>query len=805
MEKNEVRLKALARLAQSTTDAAKAALLTELDEAAATLQTETEYETLVQSLEVLNVIGYRFSDRTVGVIANFIQMIEARKLTYSQAHEVIADYISKYSNAQSLIVKAVEAVVRLRYYETRAVLRVLLALYGHHSESVRKKVRSGLDSLAKYDLDVFYGVDRKGGIGPAPQNEVLGALESMDESALKANYKASLRLLTGMLSPILEGVSWTYKTATISHGTIPALPSVSDIRARSIALLCRLYSLAESKQQKLAVINALSEGTRTDPRGAADDKTRAMIARDSVEILAFFVQLVPSEDFQIVQKIESNSYWMFMHALSEETKAAALKVENAVADNKEYAIYRTLIGFEGIFGDWSADQGSSQQFEAIEKERRQKASDFAYSITADTYAEWRARILEYAKTESDDLATFPMFYHFLAEFAAARPELVLRLVTEDTAGVARFLIPILSSLWNGTHREHARKLIETWIGEAQPGRDHHLFATTKMFLSTSELDVELLKRLLEKAAEIKNVPSVRQVVTVAIARWDGAEEAVLRELLFPALDVLTKMKDASWIFETWFRKEARDLFAKMDADGIEHVLRNLLALDKIDYHAEEVLYGLGQRNPERVMRFLIERIVIEAKTRSNNEARDFDAIPFEFHKLQELLSKIPGTAVRGVLEQYRTDATLFTYQCAKLLKNIFPKFPEEFEAELLQLVRGGGDSNLEFVLGVLRNYNGEPFVHRLCKEIVKAVDSDSSLLNEVAIALETTGVVSGEFGMAEAYERKRQEVLDWLSDPNDKVKAFAKRYVADLEQMRDAETRRAEEGIALRKHRFGEE
>jgi len=75
-------------------------------------------------------------------------------------------------------------------------------------------------------------------------------------------------------------------------------------------------------------------------------------------------------------------------------------------------------------------------------------------------------------------------------------------------------------------------------------------------------------------------------------------------------------------------------------------------------------------------------------------------------------------------------------------------------------------------LGCSATILGEPSVHRLCKEIVKAVDSDSSLLNEVAVALETTGVVSGEFGMAEAYERKRQEVLDWLSDPNEKVKSL---------------------------------
>jgi len=163
-----------------------------------------------------------------------------------------------------------------------------------------------------------------------------------------------------------------------------------------------------------------------------------MIAGDSVQVFSFFAQLVSREDFQIVQKIESNSYWIFVHALSDEVKSAALKVEKAIADNREYAIYRTLIGFEGIFGDWSTYERKSQQFEAIEEERRKKASDYARSITADTYAEWRARILEYAKTESDDLATFPVFYHFFAEFATARPELAQRLVTEDTTGVARF-------------------------------------------------------------------------------------------------------------------------------------------------------------------------------------------------------------------------------------------------------------------------------------------------------------------------------------------------------------------------------
>src|SRR5207302_1515678 len=96
-------------------------------------------------------------------------------------------------------------------------------------------------------------------------------------------------------------------------------------------------------------------------------------------------------------------------------------------------------------------------------------------------------------------------------------------------------------------------------------------------------------------------------------------------------------------------------------------------------------------------------------------------------------------------------------------------FSDEFEAELLKLVQEGGERNLEFVLAVLRNYHGQPFIHRLSKEIVKSIPIDSTFRTEVAIALETTGVVSGEFGVSEAYERKRQEVLDWLTDPDERV------------------------------------
>jgi hypothetical protein len=343
--------------------------------------------------------------------------------------------------------------------------------------------------------------------------------------------------------------------------------------------------------------------------------------------------------------------------------------------------------------------------------------------------------------------------------------------------------------------------------EARVGDEHHLFASAKLFLSTKGLDLDLLTLLLEKAVQIKDIPTIRQVTAVAIVRYStaGADAASLKQLLFRALDVLAHERDASWIYEAWFRGEARQLFAELEKEETDHVLQNLRVLSKIEYHAEEVLALIAERAPERIVEFFCERINREPEEEGSRRAIEFEAVPFEFHKLQEPLSKIPKAAVRIVLAQFRGDASLFAFRGARLLHNIFPKFSDEFEAELLQLIKQGGEPDYRFVVGILRSYHGEPFIHRLCKEIVKAIQDDSSLRTEILIALETTGMVSGPFGFSVAYERKRTEVLEWLMDPDDRVQEFAKWYISNLERMRDTERKRAEEDIALRKFGYGEE
>jgi hypothetical protein len=90
-------------------------------------------------------------------------------------------------------------------------------------------------------------------------------------------------------------------------------------------------------------------------------------------------------------------------------------------------------------------------------------------------------------------------------------------------------------------------------------------------------------------------------------------------------------------------------------------------------------------------------------------------------------------------------------------------------------------------------------LHEVCKAVVAVLPDDERRLNEVEIILQSTGVVTGEFGMVQVYQARKEEVADWLADARLKVRAFAERYQRTLDRAIAAEQRRSESGHELRR------
>ena len=87
---------------------------------------------------------------------------------------------------------------------------------------------------------------------------------------------------------------------------------------------------------------------------------------------------------------------------------------------------------------------------------------------------------------------------------------------------------------------------------------------------------------------------------------------------------------------------------------------------------------------------------------------------------------------------------------------------------------------------------------------IRALDDNDQRLGLVEIVLDSTGVTTGEYGLRDAYKRKKDEVAPWLAYERNKMRAFAERYTRTLNRQIAAEQPRAQEDIEMRKREFGE-
>lgn len=108
----------------------------------------------------------------------------------------------------------------------------------------------------------------------------------------------------------------------------------------------------------------------------------------------------------------------------------------------------------------------------------------------------------------------------------------------------------------------------------------------------------------------------------------------------------------------------------------------------------------------------------------------------------------------------------------------------------------------DFVLSILQNYRGEASTYVVLKEIVSRFPDDQHKLRGVRVSIDSTGVVSGEFGLAEVWQTKKESLAEWLTDNRPAVKAFAEKHIAELDLMIASEGRRVESETEMRNRSY---
>ena len=698
--------------------------------------------------------------------------------------------------------EALQLIDDLRYADISLTFRTLCDLYpGVRSDDERKRISQSFESLGRNDLNVWKQV------GFGVQQTLYEAIQAFPEGERTALRSIIVTLGSLFLDTELQGTTWHFESVSIQRGAVRASSSYGEFRGKVLAMLFDLYRDASSPAEKLIVTQALSTGTRLPMDDARADVIE-LVLDDTKKIAEFYADRAAGESFELLQHLEHQFLYLYRRGkeLTAATWGAAVNAKasavvsvieafrDRINSNQQFVKFKTLVGFESVFPpEW---EGDAMDIEGPEKYRSAQITKYAESVAAENAEGWYDVIKLCAAVESDDLATFPSFGEFLKQLTARSPDIVIGYLQKDDGVLDSFLPSILSGLaeGEGASPDVSLSLITEWIKNGK-----HLGAIAHYLRFAEKTSPDLVVELGAQAVKAKDTIAAIGTLTAIVARQLSG---LIDSVLLPILRMLTEMKDARWVRAIWYLKQLAPFLAGLSEAQSQVIVDGMLLRNRIDHHDEWILRDIAKHHSRVVLQFFKDRIDREAAHESEER---YEAVPFQMNELGRPLAANATLAVQMVRSWYIPGDHLFEFTGGRLLQNIFPAFSPEFEAALLALTRTGNDDDLNFVLKVLRSYDGEQFLNEVSKGVIEALPEEDKRLDEVEIILEATGVVSGRFGMVQAYQRKKEETNSWLTDARAKVRAFAERYQRTLDRSIAAEQRRSEADYELSRREWQEE
>lgn len=699
--------------------------------------------------------------------------------------------------ADTVIGLVVEIIERIRYADITGTLQLLVDIFREEiDEDIRQNIVNVVKRLAEHDIDAYRQV------GPGIQMALINHLAAMSDAEIDRVRPIAIAVWAEAIQSDITGTKWRADSVMLSSGAVPLSEQLKEIRDKAIQALFAAYDRSTDDAQRRAILSALDAATRTPSPAQHSNELRATTLKDSRRIVDFARARAKTMSFALLQHLEHKFLYDYFRAkgfaedrenrfgCQDEAKAlvsSILAFRDTVNSDAAFVRYKVLVGFESVYPEHWVNE--NVDFHSDEQYRRAEADRYIVDIGAANEAGWFDVIERCAETKSDDLATFPVFGNFISNLAERKPEVADRLLTRASDDLRAFLAGFL----NGFVRSGRREIYDRVFGvELQSARN--LAGVARHIRYSDVAAADLAGSVLARAIEKEHVPAVVECLLFALEHYEAERIPAPDEFVGHALDFLNKHKNSSWVWNAWFLQNVSKFYESLTQERLAKILENLGYLRKIDHQSERILVRLAQRWPEEIWDFFGKRLDRDVE---EGEER-FEAVPFSFHGLEKELSKNPQLGIKKGMTWFGRNSELFEFRGGRLLSSAFPNCTPEFATALAELVKTGGETEADFALQTLRNYEGETSTHVVLKEVVSKFSEDKYRMSMVGICIDSTGVVSGELGFAQAWRARKETMAEWLADDRPVVRAFAEQHIRTLDLRIAEEHRRAEANKEMR-------
>lgn len=692
--------------------------------------------------------------------------------------------------AEDVSRQALEVVDQLKYLGEDAARLTWLALVsiypGASSDTERRRILDSVHSLAKNDLRVWEVA------GPVVQAVIVGELASMSPEAISAVRPVVLKAIGAMQNLEAEATAFKGDTFTLSRGVVPHSRELESIGDRCFQILRTLLISSATDAERREVLAHLKQSGHGAFQ-SAPEATVAMVVRNAAKAADLIAELAPTLSFELRQELENDALWDFRRYLAqgpdtapcsdkEACEALAQSIQRlrqVLNSDAGFHVFKVLVGYNSVFEPAWDDPDFEVEREDAYREQQRDAI-IAGIDEADT-RNWRETLLRCAGTDATDGATLPPFLTFLRALGKARPHMVLGFIHDDNPVWERFLPDMFKGVELGGLAADLQELVDTWIDAGT-----HLGAVVRYLESADPFDADQLVRATRKAMAAGD----DRAVLFAVSAINTRHRSVLGGLwpiFAEAIRHFIANDDHRWVRFVWARTKEESIFYGLSEADAAVALDALRSLPRLDYQSESVLATIAADWPLLVIDYLADRV----RQSRGLGPREFEALPRGFHVLQKVLPKEMERLLLVSSELYKEDPASFRFRGVLLVSNVFPKFMPELNGPLLDLARKGSDEDLRFLTNLLGKYKSDAAIYGLCKEIIARTE-DQDVRADVQVAMTTFGVVGGEYGFADAYQRVKDGVQQWLKDEREPVREFAKAFLHQLQQTIASERRSAQ-------------
>jgi len=743
-----------------------------------------DYEDLLLALETLEKFISHVAQEAIQDLSNCWRRLEFENILVQK------NPIYTESNLKSKILKQIVSLFgRLRYLEQDRVIDALLLIW-RNDQSVNSDVEEVFKNLAEYNLHAFEQ------IGFRPQTILINRLLQFSNKELENYFPLVIKSCSEFLSTEIEGHSWGYQNVSIKSRSIPASEDIRHIRSSSLLLLQKLYSLNSTRAQKKELLIEMNRACKIWSRSPISDEARHMVNQNTIDVLNYWASLASTEDLELIQVIENHAYWNYHHASSDEIRIVALNVERVIGCNQEYSIYRDLVGFEGIHGSWEEEARSDKRYEQNRLQREERVKFHASCVNENTIEEWLTRVESYLETDSQDLATFPFLFSFINSIANDFPIQVLNRFCESKK-LIEAAAPLFRGVWSSSYNTEFKTLIQNWIDTNKFLRE--LSISIGGFVAFPE---DLFSELVNKALSEKDLDSLGLCFRVLEVKKSEVSDKLINDTVKKIFPLMIEQRVVNWVNFVWFSSKEDTLMDRLNNESLNLLIENLVFAPQIDYRVEAILEQIASRDIELVFSFIEKRVIHQDVTISHNDER-YDAVPFSLYSIDKVLANYPEQVLTLIKRNYEFTHGVDPYGIASIFKKCIYPFPPGLTDLVLEIIDPIDEPNINLLLAIVTCYEGHSSILVLVKHFLSDAELSSGQIEQMNNSLLNTGIVTGEYGISEAYNQKIRDIESWLIDENINIVNFAIQYIDLLKKLVDNEIKRTSERISLEKHRYG--